>query len=281
MSALICVVVFLIARVSFGDRIAKWSGWAWAFCPYAIYFPVERIWETWLSTLVVCLLFLITLNLENENRISRWTFFGLLWGVAALTSPSMFSVLPFLAGWVIYRRHRRGQNWIALNVVAAIAFVASSRRGSFATTRSSIASSLSATTWESSCDWRPRARLSIGDPTNLARGTTMRNGKNSSNWVNSDLQHKKKQQAVEFIRANPGWYMRTSIRRAVFLWTGYWSLDREYLKEEPLDPPNIFFLYHSHRPGIVRPLESATPRFLAGHSALCPRPLFVSAVSPT
>src|SRR5271157_6026765 len=47
MSALACVLVFLIGRVSFGDRVAKWSGWVWAFCPYAIYFPVERIWETW------------------------------------------------------------------------------------------------------------------------------------------------------------------------------------------------------------------------------------------
>ncbi|HUB02638.1 MAG TPA: hypothetical protein VL983_08125, partial [Terriglobales bacterium] len=27
----------------------------------------------------------------------------------------------------------------------------------------------------------------------------------------------------------------------VFIWTGYWSLDRDYLKEEPLDPPNIVF----------------------------------------
>jgi hypothetical protein len=24
------------------------------------------------------------------------------------------------------------------------------------------------------------------------------------------------------------------------MWTGYWSFDRAYLKEEPLDPPNIF-----------------------------------------
>jgi hypothetical protein len=29
------------------------------------------------------------------------------------------------------------------------------------------------------------------------------------------------------------------MRRAFFLWTGYWSLDRAYLAEEPLDPPNI------------------------------------------
>src|SRR5260370_19064370 len=62
-SALVCVLVFLIARISFGDRVAKWSGWAWVFFPYAIYFPVERICETWLPTLLFFVLFLIPLNL--------------------------------------------------------------------------------------------------------------------------------------------------------------------------------------------------------------------------
>src|SRR6266446_5462767 len=120
MAALVCVLVFLIACVSFGDRVAKWSGWAWAFCPYAIYFPVERIWETWLATLLLCLLFLITLKLEEENKSRVWALFGLLWGLAALTSPALLSVLPFLAGWVIYRRHRGGRRWFPVNVVAAI-----------------------------------------------------------------------------------------------------------------------------------------------------------------
>ena len=124
MSALVCVLVFLIARISFGERVAKWSGWAWAFCPYAIYFPVERIWETWLATLLLCWLFLMTLDLENESRSWKWAAFGLVWGVAALTSPALLSVLPFLAGWVIYRRQCRGQRWFAVNVVASIAFIA-------------------------------------------------------------------------------------------------------------------------------------------------------------
>jgi len=25
----------------------------------------------------------------------------------------------------------------------------------------------------------------------------------------------------------------------LYMWTGYWSFDRNYLKDEPLDPPNI------------------------------------------
>ena len=49
----------------------------------------------------------------------------------------------------------------------------------------------------------------------------------------------KKQQAIAAIQANPGWYAWTSARRAVYLWTGFWSLSRWYLEQEPLDPPNI------------------------------------------
>jgi hypothetical protein len=82
----------------------------------------------------------------------------------------------------------------------------------------------------------------------------------STRWVNSSLhpnhndaelteyeqdgevaymEHKRRQ-AMNYIRAHPGWYAWMTGRRIVYMWTGYWSLSREYLKDEPLDPPNIF-----------------------------------------
>ena len=241
MSALVCVLVFLIARISFGERVAKWSGWAWAFCPYAIYFPVERIWETWLATLLLCLLFLMILHLEDENRFWVWIAFGLLWGFAALTSPALLSVLPFLAGWVIYRRHRRGQRWFAVNVVATIAFIA-------------VVSPWFIRNYEVFHRVVP-FRDNMGIVLRLGtKGTTSHWGAyelgpwhNEAEWDEfkqlGELGYfdKKKRQAVEFIRANPGWYAWATARRAFFLWTGYWSLEREYLAQEPLDPPNILF----------------------------------------
>jgi hypothetical protein len=30
-----------------------------------------------------------------------------------------------------------------------------------------------------------------------------------------------------------------TLRRMVYLWTGFWSFRRSYLAEEPMDPPNI------------------------------------------
>jgi hypothetical protein len=240
MSALVGVLVFLIARVSFGDRIAKWSGWAWAFFPYAIYFPVERIWETWLATLVLCLLFLITLYLVTEDRFSRWAGFGALWGFGALTSPAMLSVLPFLSVWVIDRRHRSGRPWFMLNVVASVAFII-------------VVAPWFVRNYEVFHRVIP-FRDGMGLVLRLGtRGNTDYWGPyelgpwhNEQEW--NEFKHlgelgymdHKKQQALEFIRANPGWYAWTTARRVIYLWTGYWSFDRDYLKEEPLDPPNIF-----------------------------------------
>ncbi len=50
----------------------------------------------------------------------------------------------------------------------------------------------------------------------------------------------KLQQAKDYIRSHPAWFAWMTFRRIVYMWTGYWSFDRAYLKDEPLDPPNIF-----------------------------------------
>ena len=106
-SALTCLPIFFFARKSFGAHVAKWAGWTWAFFPYSVYFPVERIWETWLATLLFSLLFLIALKLENTDQISVWVGAGLLWGLAALTSAVVVSVLPFLQWRISYLRHKQ------------------------------------------------------------------------------------------------------------------------------------------------------------------------------
>ena len=96
-SAATCVPVFFLARKSFGDRAAKWAGWGWALSPYGIYYGADWAWSTCLVTLLLCCLFLWAFDLEDSGRIRDWLGFGLLSGFAALTEPSVLSVLPFLA----------------------------------------------------------------------------------------------------------------------------------------------------------------------------------------
>src|SRR3974390_1906195 len=85
MASLICVPVFLIARRSFGHRIAVWSGWAWAFYPHSVAGSNAWIWDTVLGTLLLTLLVLYTLKLERSTKYLAWIGYGLLWAIAALT----------------------------------------------------------------------------------------------------------------------------------------------------------------------------------------------------
>src|SRR5215813_8330977 len=61
--ALTCWPIVRIARRVFNDRVAFWSGWIWALFPYIIYWAVRWVWETSLSTLLLTLLVMLTLEM--------------------------------------------------------------------------------------------------------------------------------------------------------------------------------------------------------------------------
>ncbi len=240
-SALTCIPVFFIARRGFGERVARWSVWAWAMFPYGIYFPAERIWETWLATFLLTMLFLWGLYVEDSMSLRAWASWGLRWGVAALVSPAVLGVLPFWGLWILYRRYQKGLRSIPHVAVASLLFVAVVSPWfvrnyvvfhRFIPFRDNMGIVLLMGTRGSSDYWGP---YELGP------------WHNEADWLEFQrlgeprYMEAKKRYSIDFIRANPGWFAWTSVRRAVFLWTGYWSFERSYLQQEPLDPPNILF----------------------------------------
>ncbi len=239
-SALTCVPVFLIAHRGFGDRVAKWAGWGWAFSPYGIYYGADWAWSTCLVTLELACLFYWAWRLEDSARPRDWLLFGLFGGFAALSEPVVLSVVPLLALWTIYKRARSGQSWTVPLIAGAVGAIA-------------IMSPWVIRNYEIFHRFIP---IRGGYGLELYIG----NNGYSTRWVNSNLHPNhndaelneyerlgelaymdhKKQQGEAFIRAHPGWFLWMTARRALYMWTGYWSFSHEYLKDEPLDPPNIF-----------------------------------------
>ncbi len=121
-SALTCWTIYRIANCVFNRKAAVWSGWIWAFLPYAIYWSVKWIWETTLSTFLLTLLFLLTLEMEGENRLWPWLRYGALWGILALTNTSTLIFLPFAGCWCAYRLHREGKSFLLPVVLSAAVF---------------------------------------------------------------------------------------------------------------------------------------------------------------
>lgn len=240
-SALTCIPIYFIAKKHFGETTAAWAGWGWAFFPYAIFFSADFIWATTLTTLLMSLVFLAALYLESSSSVWPWVGFGVLSGLGGLTDPVVMSVAPFLGAWAWYRLYKSGQRWLApgLGAVLAVTLVAS--------------------------PWFIRNYETFHKviPFRSCLGLEVYFGNNQDSWhwgppgyhpSDNENEWREYQQLGEiayvtrkfheglaFIDSHRLLYVRQTLRRVVYLWTGYWSFSSRYLHEEPADPFNIIF----------------------------------------
>lgn len=237
-SSLACLPVFLIARRSFGPRAAFWSGWAWALSPYGIYFSAEWAWSTHLLLLCLCWMFYMAQEMESSSHLGLWAGFGLLAGFAGLTEPSILVVVPFLLVLASWQLRRNSTQWLFSGVVASLALAGTISPWMIRNAvvfhrlipmRDSLGLEMYLSNNGNSLHWRSGDHHPNHDPRELAEY-------NAGELAYMDH---KSAQASAYIDAHPGWYAWMSARRALYLWTGYWSFDPRYLAQEPLDPANI------------------------------------------
>jgi 4-amino-4-deoxy-L-arabinose transferase-like glycosyltransferase len=239
-NALACIPVFLLARRSFGPRVAWWAAWAWAFSPYGIYFSAAWAWSTHLLLLGLLWLLYLAQDMESSPSLGLWAGFGLLAGLTAVTEPSILVVVPFLLAFAAFRLSRAGHRWLLPGLIASLV----------------LAAAIS--------PWLIRNAIVFHRfiPIRDSMGLELWMGNNGHNlrWTSDDLHplhdaaelaaynagelsymDSKAQQARTFIVTHPSWYAWMCARRAVYMWTGYWSFDRDYLVQEPMDLANIPF----------------------------------------
>ena len=120
--ALTSWTIYRTARRVFNPTVAIWAGWVWALWPDTIFWAVKWIWETSLAAFLLSLLFMLTVEMEGDERVSSWLGYGVLWGVAALTNPSALSFLPFAGCWLAYQLHRRGKSFLLPAALSAVFF---------------------------------------------------------------------------------------------------------------------------------------------------------------
>jgi hypothetical protein len=222
-SSLTCLPVFLIARRVFGLRVALWAGWIWALFPYSITLSNITIWETTLTTLLLSLLVLATLSLEKSASLGAWIRYGLLWSLAAFSSPTTLSTLPFLGGWIWFRHWRRGSNCTGAAFVASLVFLAavapwvwrcSQVYGRFVPFRSGfgldfLVGNSDDTRTPSNWNVLPadnpeelRKLELVGEPAYMAQ---------------------KQREEVAFMSEHTDRFRRQTLRRILFTWTGVWD----------------------------------------------------------
>ena len=240
-NALACVPIFLMARRSFGERSGWWAAWVWAFFPYGIYFSAAWAWSTHLLLLCLCWLLVLAQRLEQSPRLALWAGFGLLAGFAGLTEPSVLLVIPFLLALACWRLFRDGERWFVPGCVACLTMAAALSpwmiRNALVFHRFiPMRDSMGLELWMGNNGYDLRWTSDDIHPLHDAQELAEYNAMGELAYMNL-----KSQQAHAYIHDHPAWYAWMSLRRALYIWTGYWSFDPDYLALEPMDPANIPF----------------------------------------
>jgi hypothetical protein len=120
-----CVPIFWIGRRLGGVATAALAAWMWALLPTAIIIPYQWVWDTSLAALLVALIAAATLSPAATWSAWDWGGYGLLWGFALMTNPSLAAALPLLFLWAAVRsigtKDERRERWKHAGMALGIA----------------------------------------------------------------------------------------------------------------------------------------------------------------
>ena len=219
-STLTCIPVWFIGRRIGGMVSAHISAFLWAVFPNAILIPVEAMWDTSLSALLVALILWYTLELARAPSLLKWCGYGLLWGVTLMTNATLLALLPLLWGWAAYhslrtqRESLRGLAWaMGITVLCCVPWTVRNALTfhSFIPLRSALGLQLWVGNNEHSQERSPGALHPIANSEERAKYIAQ---------GEMEYMREKKAEAVEFMVSHPALEARMTWYRFVAIWTG-------------------------------------------------------------
>jgi 4-amino-4-deoxy-L-arabinose transferase-like glycosyltransferase len=239
-SSLTCLPVYFFTRDTLDCRVARIASLAWAIYPFAIYFSAGRVWDYALTSLLFCCCLLVAQKLPVRGPWA-WGGFGVLYGVAALSNPSICSMLPFLLLIAMFKVGRVGGRWFTRALLASLAFFAVCAPWAIRSERimhahfflrdgywAEFYAGNNGDTFNSNAEWAHPA----SNPAEMKRYA-----------AEGEIAYmaEKHVLATEWVSHHKLFFAQLCVRRAVRFWAGFWSFSPAYLAKEPFDIPNTPF----------------------------------------
>ena len=215
-ATLTCIPIFRLGSL-LGPGVGPIAAWIWALFPNGILIPFEWLWDSSLSALLVATLLWFTLELTRSSTLRQWIAYGLLWGLALMTNPSIAAGLPILLPWAAWRTKdsavfRRAGLALAIALVCCIPwtlrnYIVFDR---FIPLRSGFGFELYIGNNENYAEprvWPPRVSFESEQLRYIRLGEV-------------PFMDEERAKAFAFIKANPGIALRLSANRVVDFWVG-------------------------------------------------------------
>jgi 4-amino-4-deoxy-L-arabinose transferase-like glycosyltransferase len=241
LSALTCIPIYFSAKYSLGVRGAQIAALVWAFYPFAIYFSAGRVWEYSLTGLLFTSCFCIAQRIHRASNPLTWFCWGALFGLTALSNPSVLATFPFLVAIAAFQTRRLHRSWLIKATLTILATVAVLTPW---TLRNYQALGIL-------CPVRDNFWLEVYDDNGGDASLDPSFAHPASNPVEMQkflnlgepaFLAEKHMLALNFIHRHPGFAIRKTLRRFFYYWTGFWSFSAQELREQPYEPFNVFYV---------------------------------------
>ena len=240
LSALTALPLYLSARLALHERVARVAAMLWAVYPFSVYFSADRVWDYALTGLLLSLCFWWSMKLSRQG-LASWIGYGALCGVAALSNPTVLTVIGPITLIVLCRSVRARQPWLMRGACAALMGIAVCTPWIIRNERvfhhptflrdgfwAEFYAGNNGDTFESNPGWTHPASSPAEMRRYVALGET-------------GYMAEKRRLSLEFVERHPVFFIEVSLRRVFSFWTGFWSLDRKYVEQDPTEIPDFFY----------------------------------------
>jgi 4-amino-4-deoxy-L-arabinose transferase-like glycosyltransferase len=240
-SALTCIPLYFSTKYALGQRAAMLAAWGWALYPFAIYFSAARVWEYALTGLLFTTCFCFAQRLHRQRSRLAWLGFGALYGVACLANPSLLTMFPVFLILTAFIRHRRRQEWLGHSLIALLSLVAVLTPWTIRNYRAlHVLVPVRDGFWMEAWPGNNGNTFESNDHTARPPTNPIELQKFVADGEIAYLAHDR-DRALNFIHQHPFLFIKFTLHRALSYWTGYWSFDPAYLRDQPTEIPNMFF----------------------------------------
>ena len=240
-SALTCIPIYFATRNSLNVRVAAIAGWAWVVYPFAIYFSAGRVWEYALTSFLFTTCFWLAQRLHLQARLGIWLAFGVLYGITALSSPSVLSLFPFLLLIAMRRLKQNDGRWLRSGLLAVLGMLAVMTPWAVRNYRTlhvlcPVRDDFWDELWAGNNGDTSNPTLAWAHPASSAVEMQLYQSLGEVRYV-----AEKRSIVIDYLAHHRIEFASLTIRRIVSYWTGFWSLDPVYVRAEPFQIPNTFF----------------------------------------
>ena len=240
-SSLTCIAVYLCVKSTVGNRAARLAAWLWALYPLSIYYSGAWVWDYAITSCLFAFSFYFAQRIHLQSRLLGWLGFGVLYGAAALSNPSVLSVFPFLLLLAVWRVRRVGGSWLTRGAATVVGLLLITTPWSIRNERAMHASvpmrdgfwlEFWAGNHGDTSDSNPPSAHPATNPVEMQKWESM----GEIAYLES-----KHLMAIDYVTHHPGEFAVTTARRALRFWTGIWSFEPDYLRSQPFEIPGILF----------------------------------------